>query len=53
MPKVTEAITLSRHLFHKISALIESFPPDLLAKRGSRILINKYNKTGYVLFAFM
>ena len=52
LPEVAGAITWSRHLFHRISAPMENFPPDLLAKRDSRKLINKYNKTGYVLFAF-
>lgn len=52
LPEVAGAITWSRHLFHRISAPMENFPPDLLAKRDSRRLINKYNKTGYVLFAF-
>lgn len=31
---------------------MENFPPDLLNKKDSKKLINKYNKTGYVLFAF-
>ena len=31
---------------------MENFPPDLLAKKDSRKLINKYNKNGYALFAF-
>lgn len=52
LPEVAGAITWSRHLFRRISAPMENFPPELLNKRDSRRLINKYNKTGYVLFAF-
>ena len=52
LPKVAGAITWFRHLFRRISAPMENFLPDLLAMRDSRKLINKYNKTGYVLFVF-
>ena len=52
LPEVAGAITWSRHLFRRISAPIENFPPALIGHKDSKKLINKYNKTGYVLFAF-
>ena len=52
LPEVAGAITWSRHLFHRISAPMENFPPDLINKKESKKQINKYNKTGFVLFAF-
>jgi dynein heavy chain len=52
LPEVAGAITWSRHLFHRISAPMENFPPDLINRKESKRQINKYNKTGYVLFAF-
>ena len=52
LPEVAGAITWSRHLFHRIAAPMENFPPDLINRKESKKQINKYNKTGYVLFAF-
>ena len=50
--KVAGEITWSWYLFHRISAPMENFLHDLLVMIDSWKLINKYNKTGYVLFAF-
>jgi len=52
LPTVSGSITWSRHLFHRISAPIEKFPPDLIKSKECRKLVTKYNKVGLTLITF-
>ena len=52
LPTVAGSITLSRHLFHRISVPMEQFPPEYPQKKEYKKPVKKYNQVGYTLFSF-
>lgn len=54
LPTVSGSITWSRHLFHRISAPMEQFPPELTQQKEKEFKrpLKQYNKIGYTLFSY-
>lgn len=52
LPTVAGSITWARHLFHRISGPMESFPQHLIKQKESKKFVKMYNRIGYTLFSF-
>jgi dynein heavy chain len=52
LPTVSGSITWSRHLFHRISAPMEQFPPEYPQQKEFKRPLKQYNKIGYTLFSY-
>lgn len=52
LPTVSGSITWSRHLFHRISAPMEQFPPEFPQQKEFKRPLKQYNKIGYTLFSY-